>query len=553
MRSCGLLGLALAGLLLLAPTARADDKPGDKTPEPASSFKPAALLRIEAIDDLFADLRYILKQAGQKEVGDQLEMGLKLLTGGKGLAGIDTKKPIGLYASVASKLNESQVMLLLPISDEKKFIEFLNERDIKPEKGNNGVYTLNLDNLPFPILARFANNYLYATAKFNKDVKMPARDKLPKPAAVLAGGSGALSLTANVDRLPNQIRKVAISFVALQLGNLKEEKLENETDAQLALRGAMLDELAAQFKLIVEEGGPIQLKLNVDRKKHDLSMSFNLAGKPNTTLAKNIIALARTKSLGAALMGSDSALGGYLNLTLPASVVKKLGPVVDESIKKGLDNADKEARELLKPVATALEATAKSGRLDLAFDMRGPFKSGKYTVVASGEVKNGDKIEAALRKAIAKLPEEKRKPIKLDEAKVGSVNIHRIEQKNIDAKTKAILGDGPMYVAIRKDAVLFSMGEDALTVLKTAVKAESKTGNLVRMEASLARMAKLIGQTQAGAEAAAKEAFKEKGSDKVTLLIKAGASFEAKMNVKSAVLTFAGLMDKAQKDKQKDQ
>ena len=40
---------------------------------------------------------------------------------------------------------------------------------------------------------RFANGYLYGTARLNKNTKFPARDKLPKPATVLAGGTGLLS------------------------------------------------------------------------------------------------------------------------------------------------------------------------------------------------------------------------------------------------------------------------------------------------------------------------------------------------------------------------
>jgi hypothetical protein len=547
MRSRGLLGLALAGLVLAIPAARADDQ---KTPEPAASIKPAVLVRLAALDDLTDDLRYLLKQAGQDDIAGQIEAGLKLVTGGQGLAGVDMKKPIGLYATVAAKLPESQVVVLLPISDEKKFLAFLQERDFKAEKGADGAYTLNIDNVPVPLLFRFANGYLYATAKASENVRLPAANRLPKPATVLAGGRGALSLTANIDRLPNQIRKLAVSMAAQQLGEIKEEKLPGETDAQQAARGAVLDEMAARIKMVVEDGGPVQMSLDVDRKKHELSLSFRLAGNPNTKLAKTIAELGQMKSLGAALVGKDSALGGFLNVALPDEIVKKLGPVVDEGFKKGLENQDKAARELALPLAKALEATAKSGRLDFAFDIRGPHKSGKYTFVGCAGVKDGDKIEAALRNIVAKLPEEKRKPIKLDEAKVGTVSIHKVEQSKVDEKTRATLGDGPVYVAIRKDAVLVCVGDDALETLKSAVALEAKGASPAKLEASLSRMAKLIDQTQPGAVAAAKQAFKEKDSDKVSLTVKAGKALEVQISVKTAVITFAGLMDKARKNEQ---
>src|SRR4051812_2324292 len=112
MRCRGLLGLALAGVLLAAPVGRA----GDKGTEPPSSFKPMALMRVKALDDLAADLRYLFKQAGQDDVTKRLDEGMKQLTGPGGLQGLDTKKPIGLYATVSSKVDQSQVVLLLPVS-----------------------------------------------------------------------------------------------------------------------------------------------------------------------------------------------------------------------------------------------------------------------------------------------------------------------------------------------------------------------------------------------------------------------------------------------------
>ncbi len=544
MRCRGLLGLALAGVLLAAPAGRADDKA-----EPPSSFKPMALMRVKALDDLVADLRYLFKQAGQDDAVKRLDEGVKELKGPRGYRGLNTKKAIGLYASVSSKVDQSQVILLLPVSDEKGFLKSLEAHDLTVEKGTDDVYSvmLPIPNAP-PVLFRFANGYLYGTVKFSAEVKLPEKNKLPSPATVLAAGSGLLSLTANLDRLPAQVRKLAVSFVALQLGNSKDEDLPGETPAQKELRGALLDETSAQIKSVLEDGGPIQIKLDVNRQQHDLALTLSLAGRPGTPLAKNIQALARQKSLGAALLGKDSALSGYLNLALPEGVVKKLGPVVDDGFKKGLENLEKDARDLVAPLIQAMEATAKSGRLDLGIDLRGPRKSGKYTLLACGSIKDGDKIEAAFRKVVAKLPADKRKPIKLDADKADGINIHQIEQDKVDAKTKEMLGDGPLYLAIRKDAVLLSMGDDALATLKSALATEGKMADLVRLQASLKRMAKLIGQTQKGAEDAAKEAFKDDSSDKVSLAVTDGAKLEIRFNVKSAVLAFAGLMDKKRKE-----
>jgi hypothetical protein len=550
MRSRILLGLALAGLLLAAPVARADRAgPGkDRGPEPPAGFRPAVVLRLEALDELFADVRYLLEQAGQQQIGKGVEGALKAMTGGDGgLEGVDTKKPIALYATVQSKLTESQVVLLLPIADEKKFLELLDNLDMKVEKGADGVYTLKIENVPFPILFRFAHGYAYGTPKLSSNIKLPAKDKLPTPATVLAGAGGLLSLTVNADRLPEQVRKLVVSAAALRLGNMKDEQLPGETDAQQELRGSILDELTAQVKSLLEEGGPVQAQLGVDRKKHELALALSVAGQPDTALAKNIAALARAKSVGAALVGKDSAAGGFFHLALPGEVVKKLGPAADEGFKKALGKLDRDTRDLLAPLAKALEATAKAGQVDVGVDLRGPGDSGKYTALFAGKVKDGDRIESALKQVVEKLPEEKRRPIKLNAARAAGVSIHQVTPRKTDDFTRSTLGDGPIYLAVRKDAVLVGMGDGALEALKSALAAEAKQASPLQLELSLGRIAKLIDHYQKGADEAAKKAFKAPGSDRVRLSVTAGKALEVKFSVKSSVLTFAALIEKARR------
>src|SRR5262249_35103479 len=159
------------------------------------------------------------------------------------LEGVDTKKPMGAYAVVEKQLNQSQVMFLLPIADKKTFLTFLENLDLKPEEKKDGSYELSVENVPTgPILMRFANGYLYAMPRLNENQTIRAEAKLPKPATALAG-SGLLSLAVNVEEVPKQVRKVVVSALALQLGNLKEEKPEGETEKQAALREAILDEI----------------------------------------------------------------------------------------------------------------------------------------------------------------------------------------------------------------------------------------------------------------------------------------------------------------------
>jgi len=538
-----LCGVALAALVLLGGArALAADSPKDVQAEPASPFKPTVLVRIKSLDELVADARYLAKDAGREDEVKKAEKGLEKLEG------IDRKKPIGLYGSLAAKITDSEAVFMLPVTGEDDFVKLLKGINLEAEKDKDGIYTVASDSIPFPILFRVANGYAYATVKFGDKVSLPAKNKLPLPSTVFTQGGGLLSLTANIDRVPAQIRKVGISGSALYLGNLKDEKDENLSDAQNAVRGALLDSAAILIKSLLLDGEAVTLKLDVDRKKNDLSLSFSLEGKNGSKLAKDLAAWGAEKGVAASLLSKDSVMGGYLRLSAPAVVRKVLGPAVDELVKSGLEKLDKDPQDLLAPLADAVKPTAKEGTLDVGLNMRGPGKSGKYTLVGSVQVADGAGIEKAAKKVLDKLPDEAKKPFKTDIAKAEGINIHQVEPNDLSEKHKETFGEGPVYFALRKDALIFATGDNALETLKTAIAAKPKAGRTAQLELAMNHVVKLAPDLPPGAVELAKKAFKEKGSDKVRLTVESGGKLEVKLSVKTAVVTLVGLLDKAKKE-----
>jgi hypothetical protein len=533
MRSRVSLSLALAGLLLASP-ARAE-------------FKPAVLLRLKALEDLIGDLRFLVKEVGKEEEGKQAEALLKARTGPNGLEGVHVKKPIGLYATVKPSLNESEVVLLLPIADEKTFLAFLDQLNFKPEKNPDGLYTLQVENVPVPLLFRFANGYLYGTAKLNEKMTLPDKDKLPSPEEILGGGSGVMSLTANVDQIPAQVRKLGVSASALMLGEMKTQELPGATDKQKAVWAALLDDASRQVKSFLEDATRVQVTLDVDQKSSELTAAFSLDGKAGSKLAKDLASLSPASSVAAGLGAKDSVMGGFLHLAMPDAVKKAAAPAIEEAIAKAMDNADPNVRDLLAPLVEKLKPTATSGRLDLGLDMRGPGKKGKDTVVMSLQVEKGADVEKAAKELLDKLPADAREPIKTDVAAEAGVNIHRVTQTKVDEQAKEMFGTGPLYFAVRDDAVLVTLGEDALDAIKEAAKAKPTAGQPMRLTIAAARLAPLMAKEQKEAPAAAKKAFTAPGSDQMRLSIDSGDKLEVKLSIKTAVLAFASYLDQAKK------
>src|SRR5215472_13160197 len=146
--------LALLALIVVpAPVRSADDK--TKTP--------TFIVRVQSLDRLIADGRYLATLAGNEEQAKQGEAFLKQLTGEKGIEGLDTKRPMGLYGSLAGDLVNSEVVLLLPLADEQAFVALLKRVNLNPEKDKDGIYSFQPPRSPFPAYFRFANKYVYLT------------------------------------------------------------------------------------------------------------------------------------------------------------------------------------------------------------------------------------------------------------------------------------------------------------------------------------------------------------------------------------------------------
>src|SRR5258708_4025056 len=109
---------AVFGLLTLPLVARSapEPKPDKK------SVAPSVVLRVQSIDELIANFKYLAHIVGRDEDAKKAEDWLMAQTGPKGLEGIDTKRPLGAYAIVKEDLASSTVVVLIPISDEKSFL-----------------------------------------------------------------------------------------------------------------------------------------------------------------------------------------------------------------------------------------------------------------------------------------------------------------------------------------------------------------------------------------------------------------------------------------------
>ncbi len=473
----------LVGLLLTCPPARSAE----------GQANPTVVIRLASLDRLIDDVLYLAEMANKEEEAKQLHAFLKSATGGEeGIAGIDMKRPIALYARLAPKLETSSYALMVPISDEKAFLALLAQFGQQGDKGKDGIWKVELPRGPAQVYYRFANKHVYVTVAQNSENLLDSRLLAPE-AAFPAGDSSTASATVRFAQVPEPLRALVRGEVGRRLGTYKQEKLPNETEFQAKLRAGIIDEAAAQLKSLLNEGQDLRLLLNVNRKQNELSLSLDLTGKPGSALARTFADLGKQTSVGASLLSADSAASGQLHVALPEKLRRVLAPTLDEGYQAVLGRIDNPTlKDVVEILLKGIDPTLKQAEVDAALDLRGPGKNGKYTAILGVKVKDGAGLETALKNAVKEVPEGARRALTLDAAKAGGINVHKIVPERTDEGFQAAFGDSPIWFAVRDNALVIAAGNEALASLKEVLAAKPKEGKIVRLETSLLRVAPLL-------------------------------------------------------------
>ncbi len=524
--------LTAALLIAVVPALPAQEDPGKKT-------APAILIQLKSLEGILSDLRYLAKLTEQDEQLKQADELLKMYVDS---SGIDVKRPFALYGDISPGLQDSPVVLLIPIADEKAFVGLLDGFGIKAEKDKDGVYTIdNIPGAPIPVTVyfRFANKYAYVSVMEKGNI---AEKKLLKPEVVLpkAGDTSLVSLSLRFDGLPDIFKQIALGQIENKLAEAKEQNPPNETPALKKLRHAMIDMVSKRIKMLLNDGEEMTIKFGVDQKKDDISADFSFKAKKGSKLAKEMESVGRASSLFSALTSDNTAIRIISALALPAEIRNLIGPAIDDAVKDAITKeTDPGKIKIMKTVFDAIVPTLKSGELDAGLALIGPDKDKHFTVVGGAKIVKGKGVEDAVRELHKLMPEKDSKNLILDATSVGDVKVHKLIAPDSDPEAKKLLGEASGYIAIRDDVLLVAAGPDALKALKDALAASPKSSStLLRADISMARAAGLDSKNPQAAKVA-KEVFGEDSKDdKVTIVVEMGEKLKVSLSAKAKIVTF---------------
>lgn len=443
--------------------------------------KPAITAQAQPLGKLLGDVKTMAKIVAGDDAVKAMEDGLKDGLGEKGFAGVDLNRHFLGYMTPSETIEKTSGVILVPITGEDAFKEFV-ERIFKkgPEikltavEGKKGLFKLDSekDPAPIPIHVRYAEGYAYVA------INIPSADftaeSLVKTNDLLVRNDTALiSYRTYMDRYPAAMKKAAfeqMDKLAEQFGDVGPESGKKA----LKLLVGMVKRITEQT---LTEGEVTGYRLVFDANTGEVAFEGWLKGKAGTPLAKDIAARKPGMNQFAGMLTKDAAIGGTLQLPLFAPELRELTLLGLEEGEKALMAGQKDAPELIKDLFSepfkGLARTVKTGEFDIGAAVVGPDKDGHFNFAFGMSYEDTSNLDKLLRDFLKLLPESQRKHIKLDVAKVGTVNIHEVRQEIIPPRPDGKdLPPGSVYVALAPKAIYVTFGTTGLDAIKALLQAK---------------------------------------------------------------------------------
>ena len=514
------LSASLAALTLLASSVMAAE--------------PAVVVSVKSFTELLTDSQYLGNSLRQPVIGLALPGLLTQVTGGKGLKGLDTSKPIGAYLTVTSDGQAKDFVVFIPVANEQQFSETLEAllsaptttgmtRQYQPKNGGR------------PIFAKVLPKHFLFAQNAEALTETPDPEKLVKSTADIA-------IEIDLTKIADNLKEGFVTRVEAQTDSAQRHN-PSETEAQRHGREAGQKLSIEAVRRLLMDGDRVSLAFNVDAKAKSMTLDLGFTAKPGTVLAQACASYAKTESPFASIASAQTVgsllISSQLSDTVQATLLKVLDDGEREKNAKSQDlPADQRevANRAIKQIYETARKSVQHGRWDQALVVNST-GTGKIQVLLAVKASNAREL-ALFFEDVAR----NESTIQFDVAKVGSTRIHSI-QLPPDAEREKHFGNGPMYLAFNDESLLFAHGADSLDALKAALEGKSSKTPIapISLRVGLSKLLPLIPNVTSQVVEHSKSAFAS-GNDEIALEIASQPNgAKLRLEIQDGVLQLLGL------------
>jgi hypothetical protein len=450
----------------------------------AAAPKPLAVVSLSGYDELMGDADFLGGLTGQPNASAVLQQLVMQMTQGKGLAGVDKSKPMGLVVESVDDMPGGAVCI--PVTDVNALLEVAKGFGVTADKAENGLQKVTLP--------QGQSGFLKSTPGWALISLSPQLiNAVPADPNTLLGPLAKeydVAVQIHVQNVPETYRQQAVDAMS-QGAQQGLAKKEGESDEEYAKREKVVQMQLGELKRFMNELDQFTVGLSIDSKQQRAFLDIAYTGVAGSKLAKDLAQAADAKTNFAGFIQPSAAMTFSTASPVTESNTAQVDQMIDavsEQLKSQInddenmsDTAKNNAKGAVEDFLAAAKATLKSGTIDGAAALN--LSADSLTFVAGGHVAEPQKIESGLKKLLDVAKEknpDKMPEVSWNSEKVGEVSFskfsHNVPEDKEDARK--LLGDKlEMYLGIGKDTVYFAAGKDALAAVKKAIDASKQTPN----------------------------------------------------------------------------
>jgi len=463
------------------------------TTAPSIAAEPMITGQIQSIDAILKKFDTTVDSFLSPELSKVMKDSVRTKLNLNAIPGLDPKRPIAFYGSIAEDPLASRFVFMFPVTDEKAFIQLLGTLKLDVKPGKEGVYSITVPGIPLPNFMKFVDGYAWISVLSALPLENGKRLALKD---VLRDDKSAVVLSIKPTLLPQSYRELIETIVA-QAGN----DIESQADGlpQMKKAGIATNVVLTRFtNMLLSETKEITFRLDLDPASGMVTTETEIEPIAKSRFAASVAEFPATTNTFASLATPDSL--GSVRFRLPLvnqeirDLLTNLLQVGEVLIKMSEGFAFEEMSiEMLK----ALGRTAKTGDIDFAGVMRGPNANQQFSLVGVLTLQDTSTIEKVWKKTLGTADPSVQKLFKLGASKIGDVEVHSaIPPKKLSPENVKLLGDGPVYFAFAPNAVLIGIGPDAVTIMGEALNAKKGPSPILDGQLSWKRVIQMLGVDQ---------------------------------------------------------
>lgn len=503
----------------------------------AAPPKPAIEVRLKAVAELAPVVKYVAALMQQEDAGTQYAGFIEAMAKDEnGFDGVDLTKPVGAYIGLAAAVEDSPVVLMVPVKNEKAILDALKDKlNLDPKKGDGDVYSMDVPNVPGPVYLRFANDYAYLTIRTAKTID---KDKLIAPKDFFTEKTPAvLGVKVNFQEWPADLRKTLVGQAEMQWNEYL--RTLSSTPSQKLLNAFLGDVGIDALKTVLADGETLGIKLDALPKSDDVKLSVRLGAKSGSTLAKTLEGFAAREVLSANALQGPAQLG--LQFRTPPETTKKVVKLVDEVFSRYTKDTEASTTAVFDVFLEAVKPLLKTGDIQLGAGL--PLNTGKTPNVAVWmKTDEGEKLRRFIQLMGLGATTQGAAKFEYMKAKVADYYLHNM---TFTQTPTSVVELNPLWIATSENNTVFRTGDSEKLLRGWAKEAKPLSMPMLSLKVETAELLPLILSSVPVDQRTAiiKKAFGEdaKGKDTASLTAQGGKEFQLDLSVKGKVISLITL------------